>query len=115
MRLETAKRLTNMMKAQTAFDKYAFIFPKDESDIVREGKILHHCVGSYAKKHFVYGTSIIVFVRDKAYKETPLYTLELNNNRIVQLRGAGNKVPDEEAKKEAEQFLAHCGKLKIDF
>ena len=115
LRVETAKRLTNMMKAQTAFDKYAFIFPKDESEIVKEGKTLHHCVGSYAKKHFVYGTSIIVFVRDKAHRETPLYTLELKNNRIIQLKGERNKSADEEAKKEAEQFLAHCGKLKIEF
>lgn len=115
LRVETAKRLTNMMKAQTAFDKYAFIFPKDESEIVKEGKILHHCVGSYAKKHFVYGTSIIVFVRDKAHRETPLYTLELKNNRIIQLKGERNKSADEEAKKEAELFLAHCGKLNIEF
>ena len=115
LRVETAKRLTNMMKAQTAFDKYAFIFPKDESEIVKEGKTLHHCVGSYAKKHFVYGTSIIVFVRDKAHRETPLYTLELKNNRIIQLKGERNKSADEEAKKEAELFLAHCGKLKIEF
>ena len=115
LRVETAKRLTNMMKAQTAFDKYAFIFPKDESEIVKEGKTLHHCVGSYAKKHFVYGSSIIVFVRDKTDRETPLYTLELKNDRIIQLRGERNKAADEEAKKEAEQFLAHCGKLKIEF
>ena len=115
LRVETAKRLTNMMKAQTAFDKYAFIFPKDESEIVREGKHLHHCVGRYAKEHFVYGSSIIVFVRDKTDRETPLYTLELKNDRIIQLRGAGNKAADEEAKKEAELFLAHCGKLNIQF
>lgn len=115
LRVETAKRLTSMMKAQTAFDKYAFIFPKDESEIVKEGKTLHHCVGSYAKKHFVYGSSIIVFVRDKTDRETPLYTLELKNDRIIQLRGERNKAADEEAKKEAEQFLAHCGKLKIEF
>lgn len=115
LRVETDKRLTNMMKAQTAFDKYAFIFPKDESEIVKEGKTLHHCVGSYAKKHFVYGTSIIVFVRDKAHRETPLYTLELKNNRIIQLKGERNKSADEEAKKEAELFLAHCGKLNIEF
>ena len=115
LRAETAERLANMMKAQTTFDKYAFIFPKDESEIVREGKVLHHCVGGYAKNHFVYGSSIIVFVRDKTAKETPLYTLELKNNRIIQLRGERNKAADEEAKKEAEQFLAHCGKLKIQF
>lgn len=115
LRIVTAERLTNMMKAQTAFDKYAFIFPKDESEIVKEGKTLHHCVGSYAKKHFVYGTSIIVFVRDKAHRETPLYTLELKNNRIIQLKGERNKSADEEAKKEAELFLAHCGKLNIQF
>lgn len=115
LRVETAKRLTNMMKAQTAFDKYAFIFPKNESEIVREGKHLHHCVGRYTKEHFVYGSSIIVFVRDKTDRETPLYTLELKNNRIIQLRGERNKAADEEAKKEAEQFLAHCGKLKIQF
>lgn len=115
LKIETAKRLTNMMKAQTAFDKYAFIFPKDESEIVKEGKTLHHCVGRYAKEHFVYGSSIIVFVRDKTDRETPLYTLELKNDRIIQLRGERNKAADEEAKKEAEQFLAHCGKLKIEF
>ena len=69
LRAETAERLANMMKAQTTFDKYAFIFPKDESEIVREGKVLHHCVGGYAKKHFVYGSSIIVFVRDKTAKK----------------------------------------------
>ena len=115
LRVETAKRLTNMMKAQTTFDKYAFIFPKNESEIVREGKHLHHCVGRYTKEHFVYGSSIIVFVRDKTDRETPLYTLELKNDRIIQLRGERNKAADEEAKKEAEQFLAHCGKLKIEF
>lgn len=115
LRIVTAERLANMMKAQTTFDKYAFIFPKDESEIVKEGKTLHHCVGSYAKKHFVYGSSIIVFVRDKIDRETPLYTLELKNNRIIQLKGERNKAADEEAKKEAEQFLAHCGKLKIEF
>ena len=115
MRIVTAERLANMMKAQTAFDKYAFIFPKNESEIVREGKHLHHCVGRYTKEHFVYGSSIIVFVRDKTDRETPLYTLELKNDRIIQLRGERNKAADEEAKKEAEQFLAHCGKLKIEF
>ena len=115
LRIVTAERLANMMKAQTTFDKYAFIFPKDESEIVREGKVLHHCVGGYAKKHFVYGSSIIVFVRDKTAKETPLYTLELRNHRIIQIRGDKNKAPDEEAKKEAELFLAHCDKLNIQF
>ncbi|RGQ11318.1 hypothetical protein DWZ07_10075 [Streptococcus salivarius] len=115
LRIVTAERLANMMKAQTTFDKYAFIFPKNESEIVREGKHLHHCVGRYAKEHFVYGSSIIVFVRDKTDRETPLYTLELKNDRIIQLRGERNKAADEEAKKEAEQFLAHCGKLKIEF
>ena len=67
------------------------------------------------KKHFVYGSSIIVFVRDKTDRETPLYTLELKNNRIIQLKGERNKSADEEAKKEAELFLAHCGKLNIQF
>ena len=69
----------------------------------------------FRSEHFVYGSSIIVFVRDKTDRETPLYTLELKNDRIIQLRGERNKAADEEAKKEAEQFLAHCGKLKIEF
>ena len=30
LRIVTAERLANMMKAQTTFDKYAFIFPKNE-------------------------------------------------------------------------------------
>lgn len=114
-RKETAKRLKAMLQAQTTFDHYAFILPSDETELVMEGKTLHHCVGSYTNKHFVDGSTTIIFVRDKDKLDQPLYTLEMKNHEIVQLRGEGNKDADEIAWAEARQFLAHCDELKLQY
>jgi hypothetical protein len=69
---------------------YAMIFPKSTGDIQEEGRILSHCVGSYVQT-VIEGHCIIMFLRKKKEKKTPLVTVELRDNRIGQARGKYNR------------------------
>lgn len=69
---------------------YCMIFPKSTGDIQEEGRILSHCVGSYVD-YVIRGERIILFLRAKAEKDTPLITVEVRDNRIAQARGKYNR------------------------
>lgn len=64
--------------------------PVGANEIVAEGKALEHCVGGYADRH-VRGSTTILFLRDREKPETPLCTVEMNGNRIVQIHGYRNE------------------------
>lgn len=92
-------------------------------EIVLEGRILHHCVGSeeYLKGHDD-GKSIILMLRKKEEPDTPWYTVEYNRERekIVQWYSEYDKKPDGETVKrwlnrwEAEIRKRNAGqKVKI--
>lgn len=70
---------------------------KTASEIVEEGRILHHCVGgdSYLKKHDT-GKSYILFLRTVKDKDMPYVTVEIEGTKIVQWYGAYDKKPNEE-------------------
>lgn len=112
---KTAKRLKTFEKAQTSFDQYTFKLPESPSELTAEGKILGHCVGSYTRKHFITGETTIVFVRDNQKPNQPLYTMEIKDHHIVQLRGENNHDASSEAWKEAKQFITHCDKLQLTY
>jgi hypothetical protein len=79
-------------------EEFSIALPKDAADIVREGNKLCHCVASYIKKVAI-GDSFIVFLRKKKEKDKPFYTIEIQNNRVVQIRGLANsKLKDSKAK-----------------
>ena len=63
---------------------------------MREGRILHHCVGgdTYLSKHNT-NISHILFLRFKETPETPYITIEVRGNGIVQWYGAYDKKPDQ--------------------
>lgn len=93
------KQLEAEFKLREGMDKiihgYAFHVPRKVAELIYEGKKLHHCVSSYTNKHFK-GNTLIVFVRLSNQPKKPLYTLEVKQGRIVQLRGKYNQdVPDE--------------------
>ena len=70
---------------------------KDAAEIVEEGRILHHCVGSssrYFEKHSK-GESFILFLRTTKDPDTPLATIEISGSRIIQWYEAYDKKPDE--------------------
>lgn len=74
-------------------DKYCIIIPQSPEELVREGEILHHCVGGYASQHC--RGEMIFFVRHARRPERSWYTLNenVNGNKVnrIQLHGYGNE------------------------
>lgn len=70
---------------------------RDAGEIIREGRILHHCVGgdNYLGRHNA-GKSIILFLRFKDMPEAPYVTVEIDPKKkeIMQWYGAHDKKPD---------------------
>jgi hypothetical protein len=99
-KIKQAKRndyLNSVLESRSQFemtvDDYTFIVPKTLREIVDEGSALHHCVGgnSYLEGHKK-GETTIVFMRKATETETPLYTIEYRNGKIIQIQGKRNKV-----------------------
>lgn len=68
------------------------IFPAhSQDDLINESKVLVHCVRTYATQ-VANKTTSIFFVRKKNDQNTPFYTLELRNKRVVQCRGYKNNI-----------------------
>lgn len=87
-------------------EDYIICAPKDASDIVREGQVLHHCVGgnNYLSKHSR-GESVILFLRKKDHPRKRYYTLEVQGQEVIQAYGAHDKKPNwEEIREVIEEF-----------
>ncbi|MCR5223021.1 MAG: PcfJ domain-containing protein [Lachnospiraceae bacterium] len=67
---------------------YSILMPKDAKDIVREGRILCHCVGRAGYiEAMAAGFCTILFLRDDRNLDTPLITIEERDGRIRQCYG----------------------------
>ncbi|MDF2855745.1 MAG: hypothetical protein K0Q87_1596 [Neobacillus sp.] len=78
-----------------------FIRPAASSEeLFAEGKALNHCVGGYAARYSI-GDTIILFIRRFDQPELPFYTVEVQGNRVIQVRGDHNCSPT----KEVQAFL----------
>ena len=72
-------------------DDFLIRAPVNADEIVDEGKALKHCVGGYAARHMT-GATTILFLRQRDRPHTPLATIEMNGNRIVQVHGYRNEI-----------------------
>lgn len=95
-----------------SLDKYHFealgFFARpaaSSTDLIDEGKALHHCVGTYADQ-YAEGKTIILFIRKMEQPDVPFYTLEFRKDYIVQVRGKDNRPPDEAVKAFVDKFKA---------
>ena len=83
------------------------IVPEDTSDIIREGALMEHCVGGYARSHAL-GETTIIFIRKRSDIGNPFFTLEIDEKtgEIMQCYGYKNR---DSYKKNLEifQFLEH--------
>ncbi|MFT9055118.1 MAG: PcfJ domain-containing protein [Ethanoligenens sp.] len=63
-----------------------------EDELIKEGKILEHCVGGYGNQHCA--GSPIFFIRKKSDPDMPYYTLQLDlkHQSIIQNRGFHNNM-----------------------
>ncbi|NBK19157.1 PcfJ domain-containing protein [uncultured Oscillibacter sp.] len=64
---------------------------QNETELIREGKDLHHCVATYAKRH-AEGKTAILFIRQVAEPNIPFFTLEFDEETktVRQNRGLRN-------------------------
>lgn len=106
------KRLQKLLGLEQTIGNYTFVLPKELQELKAEGKALSHCVGSYADR-VASGKTVIVFVRQKEKVDNPLYTLEISDGKIVQLRGMRNRDADADAWEASEKLLSFAKKHKI--
>ena len=94
--------------------KMQIIVPKNASEIVKEGQLQHHCVGSsdtYMRK-MNERTSFIVFLRKVQEPTTPYYTIEIKKDaKVLQSYAAYDRQPDiDVVKKFEEKWIAEVNK-----
>ena len=93
---EIAMKYTPLEHAKKS--AFVCIIAKSPAELIREGEILHHCVGrmNYDQK-FVKEESLIFFVRNKNNPDVPLVTLEysVKNKKILQCYGDHDTKPNE--------------------
>lgn len=98
-----AAELNDLIFAES---KWIVSVPKNCEDIIREGKILSHCVERYVDR-VASGETTIVFVRKADAPETPYVTVECDKKgrHIIQARGQKNAAPDEETNAFMERWI----------
>lgn len=99
LQIAATKELENDFKKQyNKLKKYCFtcgglsIHPAEtEIEMIDEGRELHHCVATYAKRH-ASGKTAIFFIRHINEPDKPYFTLEFNFDRmcVIQNRGLRN-------------------------
>ena len=78
-------------------DGYQILFPHNREELQAEGKLQHHCVGTYFDR-VVDGTCVIAFVRKVEEPEVPLCTVEWRGEKLIQHRMKYNQAPPPEIK-----------------
>lgn len=90
---------------------YTIVRPKNADDVKHEGSALNHCVASYISK-VLKRNCLIVFLRKTKATDKPLVTIEIENESIVQARGASNRSITEDEYKAICEY-AKENKLKV--
>ncbi len=77
---------------------FAIVIARSPADLIREGKILHHCVGSMNyDRRVIREESLIFFVRDIQKPDTPFVTVEYSpkQKKVLQCYGENDHKPDD--------------------
>lgn len=92
------KKVSNEYSILNFDGEYLIMIAKDIKDLMREGQVLHHCVGKmgYDKK-MADKKSLILFVRQKESPDNPFVTMEysLEQKKILQIHGEHNSKPSD--------------------
>ncbi|NRS50995.1 PcfJ domain-containing protein [Brevibacillus sp. HB2.2] len=91
--------------AKYHFESMGFVIraATDSKELIEEGKKLQHCVGTYADR-YADGRCDILVIRQSESRDTPFYTMEIQNGKIVQCRGLKNCGMTEEVERFVEVF-----------
>lgn len=85
---------------------------RDEMELIQEGKLLHHCVATYAERH-AEGKRVILLIRMEEEPEKPFYTLNLDTESlyVIQNHGLRNCGPTKEVQAFVDLWLEHIHHL----
>lgn len=86
---------------------------RTETELIREGKTLHHCVATYAKSH-AKGKTAILFIRKVEEPDKPFFTLEFDekSKKVRQNRGLRNCDRTPEVKEFEKAWLSYVRRAK---
>jgi hypothetical protein len=101
---EEALSGTRVVKELADGHKWVEVITREALD--REGKLMHHCVGSYAPR-VEQGQCKIFSLRDADH--VPHVTLELRGRRVFQIQGKCNLTPDFEYQDYTVDFINAMG------
>lgn len=82
-----------------ATEQFAIMMPKALADVIHEGSELCNCVGENYPRRIRNGECLILFVRKASDPTKPYFCLEVQNKKVVQLRGYRNCDPPDDVKK----------------
>ncbi|MCR8994573.1 PcfJ domain-containing protein [Brevibacillus laterosporus] len=83
--------------------EYSIMIPNNSNDLIKEGESLNHCVASYVKD-VADGLCKILFLRETNNLNTPVLTIEVRGNRIIQIEGRSHRVPTNPEKEFVERW-----------
>lgn len=101
----------DLQKLEYSNQNLAIVVPDKLEEIIMEGKKLNHCVGSYIDR-VVKKETIILFIRKLEDIETPFYTVEFKNTKVIQCRGLNNRNATEEVNDLLKEWESWLGKSK---
>lgn len=98
-------------KLETSDDTYSIIAVKELLDLVKEGRLLNHCVGSYVDS-VSNGKEYILFLRKNDNIDIPFYTIDVTpDGKVRQIHGKGNCSITKEIKPFIDKWIS---KFKLD-
>ena len=97
MRIESLKDLEDQGMG------FILTLPRKSAEIVREGKLLGHCVKSYIND-YANGKTVLLFLRKEENPRKPFITVEYWDGKVIQARGDHNVDPPEAASKFLEAW-----------
>lgn len=99
------KAVYKSIMQQLDFEMYGMkiVYPATPRDIEKEGNALHHCVGGYVDR-VARQECIILFLRKCDDLARSFYTIEVQNCKVIQVRGMRNEIATPEVKKFMEQW-----------
>lgn len=84
---------------------YMVMLPRNQTDLINEGKRLCHCVGRYDER-VASGSTTILFIRRRNEPSVPFVTAEFSQGRVVQIRAYKNGTPDKDTLSFFEDYKA---------
>jgi hypothetical protein len=102
-----------LKKLEYSNDKYSIIIPEQLEDLIKEGDVLHHCVGSYVDA-VINKRNKIYFLRKNTELTKPYFTIDVDySNTVRQVHTYCNKnVSDVPEHMELVSFIKSWGEDK---